>query len=122
MVQPFLPAVDTYGETALVYLGGEYSHAIRKGPILVGPDVGGDVLYQEEQITSREPSGAEHAVAKAALASAPGGPWLYARVDLIPGTDGEPVLVELELTEPSLFLATAPGAARRLARAIAALA
>ena len=43
---------------------------------------------------------------------------LYARVDLIPGPDGEPLLVELELTEPSLFLGWAAGAASRLADAI----
>ena len=38
---------------------------------------------------------------------------LYARVDLVPGDGGEPVLLELELTEPSLFLAagTAPHSA-----------
>ena len=44
---------------------------------------------------------------------------LYARVDLIPGPDGDPVLVELELTEPSLFLGYADGAPDRLATAIA---
>ena len=44
---------------------------------------------------------------------------LYARIDMIPGLDGEPLLVELELTEPSLFLGTAPGAADRLSTAIA---
>ena len=45
---------------------------------------------------------------------------LYARVDLIPGPDGEPMLIELELTEPSLFLRQSPGAAERLAEAIIA--
>jgi hypothetical protein len=40
---------------------------------------------------------------------------LYARVDLIRGDDGEPLLLELELTEPSLFFAHSAGAARRLA-------
>ncbi len=52
----------------------------------------------------------------------PGGPQglLYARVDLVPGPDGAPLLIELELVEPSLFLAHAPGAADRLATAIAA--
>ena len=42
MVQPYLHAVDTDGETALVYLGGRFSHAIRKGPVLDGPDTGVD--------------------------------------------------------------------------------
>ena len=38
MIQPYLTAVDTYGETALIFFGGQYSHAIRKGPMLDGPD------------------------------------------------------------------------------------
>jgi hypothetical protein len=120
MVQPYLYAVDTYGETALLYLGGEYSHAIRKGPMLDGPDFGVDGLYRPEQITSREATSAELAVAAKALAAIPDGPLLYARVDLIPGPDGAPLLVEVELTEPSLFLAHSPGAADRFAAAILA--
>ncbi len=43
---------------------------------------------------------------------------LHARVDPIGSDDGSPWLLELELelTEPSLFFAQAPGAAGRLAR------
>lgn len=124
MVQPYLPAVDDHGETSLLYLDGEYSHAVRKGPLLHGPDTGVTGLYRDEQITPRVPSPAERAVADKALAAVPGGGerLLYARVDLIPGPDGEPLLVELELTEPSLFLGTARGAASRFADAIAAAA
>lgn len=125
MVQPYLSAVDTEGETALIYFsdgdgGLRYSHAIRKGPMLTGPDRGVDGLAPE-QITDRTPTAAEQALAQRALAAVPGGvaQLLYARVDLIPGPDGEPVVVELELTEPSLFLAWAAGAAQRFAAAIA---
>lgn len=121
MLQPYLPAVDTYGETALLFFRGVYSHAIRKGPMLDGPDLGVEGLYKAEEISAREPTPAERAVAERVLAAVPGGPeLLYARVDLIPGPDGAPVLVEVELTEPSLFLGYAPGAADRLAAAIAA--
>ena len=121
MVQPYLPAVDSYGETALLFLDGAYSHAIRKGPMLVGPDLGEVGLYKEETITARLPTPAERKVAEAALAAVPAGVdrLLYARIDLIPGPDGDPLLVELELTEPSLFLGTAPGAAERMSTAIA---
>jgi len=122
MMQPYLRAVDSYGETALLFVGGEYSHAIRKGPMLQGPDVGVAGLYKQEEITSRVPSATELAIAEKALATVPGGSHrlLYARVDLIPGVDGEPLLVEMELAEPSLFMATAESAARRFARAILA--
>jgi hypothetical protein len=128
MIQPYLAAVDTAGETAVLCLPGAdgrlgYSHAIRKGPMLSGPDTGDvDATTDREQITPRTPSPAELATAKRVLAAVPGGPdrLLYARVDLIPGPGGEPVLVELELTEPSLFLLQAPGSAERLADAVIA--
>nr|WP_199853548.1 hypothetical protein [Plantactinospora sp. BC1] len=126
MVQPYLAAVDTAGETALLFVAGpdglRFSHAIRKGPMLVGPDYGVEGLFRPEEITPRTPAEAELALAERVLAALPGGPGrpLYARVDLIPGPDGAPVLVEVELTEPSLFLAHAPGAADRIADAIAA--
>jgi hypothetical protein len=120
MLQPYLHAVDTAGETALLFLGGRFSHAIRKGPMLAGPDFGAEGLYRPEEITPREPSPAERALAERALAAVPVGPLLYARVDLIPGPDGEPVLVEVELTEPSLYLSASPGAADRFAEAILA--
>ncbi|MFD0971031.1 ATP-grasp domain-containing protein [Plantactinospora endophytica] len=126
MVQPYLSAVDTAGETGLLFFAGpdglRFSHAVRKGPMLVGPDYGVDGLFRPEQITPRTPAAAELAVAERVLAALPSGPDrpLYARVDLIPGPDGAPVLVEVELTEPSLFLGHAPDAADRLADAIAA--
>ncbi|KAB1942762.1 hypothetical protein F8271_11305 [Micromonospora sp. ALFpr18c] len=124
MVQPYLSAVDTEGETALLYLAGpaglRYSHAIRKGPMLTGPDHGPDGLYKAEEITARTARPDQLAVAERTLATVPGGTrqLLYARVDLIPGPDGDPILVELELTEPSLFLGYADGAPDRLATAI----
>ncbi|MFB9239059.1 hypothetical protein ACFFWC_26615 [Plantactinospora siamensis] len=126
MVQPYLAAVDTLGETALIYLadpdGLRFSHAIRKGPMLTGPDTGVEGLYLAEKIEARVPEPAEVELGDRVLAAVPGGPerLLYARVDLIPGPDSRPVLVELELTEPSLFLSHAPGAPDQLADAIAA--
>jgi hypothetical protein len=127
MLQPYLPSADRYGETAVIFFasphGGEpaYSHAIRKGPMLTGPADSEPGLYRSERISSRVPTVIELAVARRTIAEVPGGPerLLYARVDLIPGRDGRPLVVELELTEPSLFLGYAPGAATLLATAIA---
>jgi hypothetical protein len=125
MVQPYLSAVDTVGETALLFLaapggGLRFSHAIRKGPMLTGPDLGVAGLYKPEEISHRTATPDQLAAAERALAAVPGGPerLLYARVDLIPGPDGAPVLVELELTEPSLFIGYADAAPDRLADAI----
>lgn len=109
LVQPYLGAVDAAGETALIYVDGEFSHAVRKGPMLpdgVAHPIQGWELYIEEQITPRTPDAAELAVGTAALdavRSRFGADQLYTRVDLLPSPDG-PMVVELELTEPSLFL------------------
>ncbi len=121
MVQPYLAGVDQTGETALVFFEGVFSHAVRKGPILV-PGVGMvEGLYAEEELAPREPTPAERAVADQALTAVPAvlGTPLYARVDLVPGPDGAPVVLELELTEPSVFHAHGPGSADRFAAAIA---
>ncbi len=117
MVQPYLSAVDDIGETALVYFDGEFSHAIRKGPLLAPRTGPSNALFVKEDITARRPRAEELAYARTVLESLP---WpreelLYARVDLIPAADGTPQLVELELTEPSLFLSHGGAAAGRLA-------
>ena len=120
MVQPYVASVDTYGETGLLYFGGAYSHAIRKGPMLRGPDPAVAELFVTENITAREPTAAERSLAQTTLHAVPGGPdLLYARVDLLDAGAG-PVVVEVELTEPSLFFGTAAGSAERFAAAIAA--
>ncbi len=125
MIQPYVSAVDTHGETALLYIGGAYSHCVRKGPLLA-PRGAAEVegLFREESISARVPEPAERALAERVLQAVPGGSdrLLYARVDVLPGPDGSPLLLELELTEPSLFLSHAPGAADRFATAIKAAA
>jgi glutathione synthase/RimK-type ligase-like ATP-grasp enzyme len=119
LVQPYLEAVDSAGETALLFFAGRYSHAIRKGPLLARDGEATRALFAPEAITAREPSADEIAVAQRALAAIPGGAPLYARVDLLPSPEG-PQLLELELTEPSLFFATSPGSAARFVAAIEA--
>jgi glutathione synthase/RimK-type ligase-like ATP-grasp enzyme len=121
MVQPYLEAVDVAGETAVLFIGGAFSHTIRKGPLLLPGEGFVAGLFAPEDITARDARADERVLAERVLAAAPGGgaALLYARVDLLPGPGGEPVLIELELTEPSLFLEHARGAADRLAAAIA---
>jgi glutathione synthase/RimK-type ligase-like ATP-grasp enzyme len=118
MVQPYLDGIDSGGETALICLGGAYSHTVRKAPLLQPGQRPGDALYLEEQIEAARSSDAERAVTTAALRVPPDG-LLYARVDLVPGPEG-PLVLEVELTEPSLWLGFAPGATERFADAIAA--
>lgn len=121
LVQPYLPRVDTAGETALVFFDGVFSHALRKGPLLQRDAAPTAALYAEESIAPRVAAADELAVARQALAAIPGNqPLLYARVDLLRDDAGAPRLLELELVEPSVFVGCADGAAARFAQAILA--
>jgi hypothetical protein len=116
MLQPYLDQIDVHGETALIYFAGRFSHAVRKGPLLQASASPTAALFAAEQITPRIPAAQELQVGDGALAVLPFATPLYARVDLIRFEGGKPCLLELELTEPSLFLAQTPATADRFAR------
>jgi len=118
MIQPYLPAIETEGEVSLIYLGGSFSHAIRKRP------QPGDFRVQPEYdgiITPHAPSPDELEAAAAVLAAA-GEDLLYARIDLVRDLSGAPVLMELELVEPDLYLGYEAGAGADFAASVAAAA
>ncbi|MCK7594029.1 ATP-grasp domain-containing protein [Pseudomarimonas salicorniae] len=116
LLQPYLEAVDEHGESALVHIGGRYTHAIRKGPLLPRGGTASDLLFAAEDIRPRIATDAEHSAAERVLAALPH-PALYARVDLLPGKTG-PLLLELELVEPSLFFEGSEDAADALVDAL----
>jgi len=119
MVQPYIASVDDEGELALVYVDGRFSHAVRKGAILREPLVTTTALFAAEDVTPCEATDAERALADTVLRFVhEREPVLYARVDLVHGARGEPLVLEVELTEPSLFLGYADGATERFAEAI----
>jgi O-ureido-D-serine cyclo-ligase len=122
MLQPYIDSVDRDGETDLVYFDGVYSHAIHKNPMLL-PDGTVNVPTLESR-TSRVADEDERAVASAALAAAAAhvglpGPLLYGRVDVIRDVDGGPMVLEMELAEPSLNLPFTDHGATRFAEALA---
>ncbi len=121
LIQPYLDRVDDQGETALVYFGGEFSHAIRKGPLLQRGSAPTRALFAPEQITARTPGADELELGARVLRALPFETLGYARIDLVRGGDGSPCVLELELAEPSLFLGHAAGAAARFAAVLAAL-
>jgi O-ureido-D-serine cyclo-ligase len=89
-----------------------------QGPLLRRGEGPTEALFAAEQITPRTPSAAELALGERTLRAMPfGAPLLYARVDLIHDPSGRPRVLELELTEPSLFFAHGPGSAGRFAEA-----
>ena len=107
-----------------MFFDGNFSHAIHKGPLLQrGARVEVNGLFAPERIEARAPSEVELELGKRVIAAIPFSTPLYARVDMVdPGHDPhqstEPMLLELEVAEPSCFLDTDPGAAARFARAI----
>ncbi|HEV2777310.1 MAG TPA: hypothetical protein VGV90_17105 [Solirubrobacteraceae bacterium] len=126
LVQPYLAAVDgDEGETALVFIEGALSHAMRKGPLLALDVPAVQTGFRAEQM-SVVPAPAPDVVAlgRRTLAAVyerfSRGPLLYARVDILRDAQGQPAVLELELIEPSLFLDFVPGSAEALARAIVA--
>lgn len=118
LVQPFVPEIVSAGEWSLLYFGGEFSHAVIKHP------ASGDYRVQSEHGGSVEPFEpgvamlAAAAKALAAVATMGYGDLAYARVDGVV-RDGRFLIMELELLEPSLFLAGQPQAAERFARQLA---
>ena len=122
LVQPVLASVAAEGEWPLLFFGGRYSHAANKRVAL--PDgVPLTAAYAPETNVPHTASAEQVAVASAAVAhvSRRFGTPTYARVDLVRGDDGAPLVLEVELVEPSLFLTEggAP-AVSRLAEALLA--
>lgn len=115
LIQPFVPEVVADGELSFMFLGKKFSHAVRKraasGDFRVQSDFGGSA-------TPFDPPG-ELIEQAAHIASMLGERWLYARIDCVV-RDGRLLLMELEATEPSLFLNAT--AAERFADAITSLA
>lgn len=114
MVQPFLPSLATQGEISLVYIDGQFTHAVRKRP------ASGDFRVQSiwgGTVKPADPSPEYVELAERALSQLASTP-LYARVDLVSDLDDQPCLIELELIEPNLFLSTHPPAVAALADAV----
>jgi len=115
MVQEFVPEVQTLGEWSLIFLGGEFSHSVRKFP------AAGDFRVQTQfgGVVQAAVADSRLVAKAAAVLGTIDGPTLYARVDGL-DRDGEFVLMELELIEPVLFLGLG-GATSTLAQKIARL-
>ena len=113
MVQPLLSEIRDPGETSLVFLQGELSHAVNKRP------TGGGILCQSEhggQYAEFAPPPFAVREAQRILDLLPSEPF-YARLDAII-LDDALILMEVELIEPELFFDRIPAAAERFAAAV----
>lgn len=116
MVQPYLAMVETEGETSLLYFNRRFSHAVRRTPMLAAGVTGADGVRAQP----RTPTPDQVEIAEKVLAAIPQA-LLYARIDLVRLPDGTPALIELELTEPYLYLNQDPQASARFAAALGEL-
>ena len=114
ILQPFLPAVGDEGELSFLFIGGAFSHAVRKvaaaGDFRIQPQFGGT-------LTAFTPVTEDQALATRIVSALPAEP-LYARVDLIRLPDGQLALMELEAIEPDLYVEQEPAVPARLADAL----
>jgi glutathione synthase/RimK-type ligase-like ATP-grasp enzyme len=130
MVQPFIASVKDLGEKALVFVNGRYCHAAQKAAFQILA-AAGHAGERPTEATVAELDLAEttmSAVSELVRKHANGGklsdddmflpPPLYARVDIVRGDKGEPMVIELELVEPSLFMGFYPLDAELFADAI----
>ena len=111
LIQKFMPNVLEYGERSLMYFNGEFSHCARKSAFQALAEAGG---AGETSVTA---STLEVAFGHKVLNTLVREP-VYARVDIVPNDDGKPLLMELELVEPSLFLGFDNEAPSRFAEAL----
>lgn len=111
MIQPYVSSVDDEGEKAIIIINGQISHVAKKVPALT---VGGHGDAAGSQEITDEIIEIVETVSKAVKE------WddlLFARVDVV-RLDNKLVLMELELTEPWLFMQFRPEAGIDLFKAL----
>ncbi|PZO01288.1 MAG: transporter [Alphaproteobacteria bacterium] len=117
MIQPYLPTIETEGETSLLIFGGELSHIVNKRP--VNGDFRIQVQYGGQYVALPEPPEGAWGLAQQTLAAIDED-LLYARIDMARGPDGGWLLMEAELIEPDFYLGSAPEGGLRFAQAVKA--
>lgn len=116
LVQPYAPSIEHEGELSIMLVDGRVTHGIRKRP------AAGEYRIHEQyggRFEQLDPAPGVVALAERICAALPA-PALYARVDLLE-IAGSWHVVEVEVTEPRLFLEFAPAeATQRLVAAVMA--
>ena len=115
MIQPYLPSIETEGETSLLFFGGRLSHVVNKRP--VSGEFRIQVQFGGQYVALPEPPAGALALAEKTLAAIDED-LLYARIDMAQGPDGAWLLMEAELIEPDFYLGSAPEGGRRFAEAV----
>jgi hypothetical protein len=116
VIQPYVSSIDEYGERALIFFDGEFSHAMTKRAHLnVAPEErDGDFRTRQMSRAEAEPEALQLA---GELLTGRFANLAYGRIDVVNTPDGWQ-LMELEFMEPALYLNFDDHAAARAAKAI----
>ena len=117
MIQPYLPSIETEGETSLLFFGGALSHVVNKRPVTGEFRI--QVQFGGQYAALPQPPAGALALAEKTLAAIDED-LLYARIDMARGPDGGWLLMEAELIEPDFYLGSAPEDGTRFAEAVKA--
>jgi len=116
LVQRYEETIETRGEFSLVLVDGSPSHLVHKRPRQ------GEYRVQAAHGGASGPADIDDHARSMATSLAPFlADAFYARIDYLIGADGTPLLMELELAEPDLYLRYSPQAASRLAAGLSKL-
>jgi len=124
MIQPFVKSVESFGEQSYIWIDGQMQHTLRKYPRFDGD--------AEKMPTPVESNEAELSLTTQVMSficerfakqsdnnlAGPLGTPLYARIDMVRNDNDMPLVAELELIEPSLYLHLADSALRHYVDAI----
>ena len=113
LLQPFIKEIAVSGEICLIFLGGVFSHAVRRSP--ASEDYRANSNFGVK-ISSVEPPVAFLNIARDVLARLAFNP-VYARIDLI-GAKDKILINEVELIEPSLYFSYGKNSTEKFVKVI----
>ncbi|EAJ5193669.1 hypothetical protein RLQ69_000900 [Campylobacter jejuni] len=100
LIQPFIESVEELGEFCFIFFGGKFNYAIHRQ---TQKDWRANSNYGVKIAPLKNPSKAHIDLALKALKALKSSNLLYARVDLLPQKNGNVLINEVELIEPSLY-------------------
>jgi hypothetical protein len=111
LIQPYLYEFEARGETSVIWLDGERTHCVRR------PSGMHTSLEDAHVGAPRDPSVDELWLAERTYEWIEPAP-LYARIDLLETRDHGPLVLEIELVEPALYLRHSVALADKFAAAV----
>lgn len=101
LIQPFIKSVGEQGELSMLFMGGEFSHALMKTP--KAGDYRTQTRWGAREYNITPPPKALEAAKTILRAYDKQNELSYARIDLVEAENGDWLLMEMEIIEPYLY-------------------